>query len=175
MKRTILISKDFKEFAALLEKNEVKYLVIGGFAVNFHGYPRYTKDIDIWIQAEEATIQKLLIALKDFGFGSLGLSEKDFLNKDNIIQLGYEPNRIDLLVAVDGLDFKDAFEKKIIYKIEDVKFNFVSIDDLITAKKTSGRPQDLADADYLTKLKEKAKLKSKAKSKKISKSKRKLF
>jgi predicted nucleotidyltransferase len=163
MKRTILISKDFKEFAELLEKNEVNYLVIGGFAVNFHGYPRYTKDIDIWIQAEEATIQKLLITLNEFGFGSLGLCEKDFLNKDNIIQLGYEPNRIDLLVSVDGLDFKNAYEKKIVYESDGVKMNFVSIDDLIIAKKTSGRPQDLADADYLTKLKEKAKIKAEAK------------
>ncbi|MBU4487005.1 MAG: hypothetical protein KKD38_08765 [Candidatus Delongbacteria bacterium] len=78
---------------------------------------------------------------------------------ENIIQLGYEPNRIDLLVTVEGLDFQEAYINKIIFEIDGIKLNFLSIDDLIIAKKTSGRPQDLADADYLTKLKEKAKKK----------------
>ncbi|HAQ62657.1 TPA: hypothetical protein DCR49_11805 [Candidatus Delongbacteria bacterium] len=159
MKNTILISKDFREFAELLEKNGVKYLIIGGFAVNFHGYPRYTKDIDIWIMIGEANIHKLLSALNGFGFGSLGLKAEDFFNTENIVQLGYEPNRIDLLVSVDGLNFDEAYAKKNVYEIDGVKLNFLSIDDLITAKDTSARPQDLADSDFLKKLKEKSKKK----------------
>ncbi len=166
MRSTILISKDFREFAELLEKNAVKYLIIGGFAVNFHGYPRYTKDIDIWIMIEKSNIINLLNALNQFGFGSLGLTEKDFSKEENIIQLGYEPNRIDLLVSVEGLDFESAYENKIVTEIEGTKLNFLSIDDLITAKKTSARPQDLADADFLTKLKEKSKKNNKPKKKK---------
>lgn len=163
MPSTILISKDFREFAELLEKNTVKYLIIGGFAVNFHGYPRYTKDIDIWIMTEKSNIENLLKALDQFGFGSLGLTENDFLNEDNIIQLGYEPNRIDLLVSVEGLNFETAYNNKIVSEIQGTKLNFLSRDDLITAKKTSARPQDLADADFLIKLKDKS---SKAKTRK---------
>ena len=156
MRSTIPISKDFREFAELLEKNAVKYLIIGGFAVNFHGYPRYTKDIDIWIMVENSNIKNLLKSLDQFGFGGLGLTENDFLNEDNIIQLGYEPNRIDLLVSVEGLDFGSAYNNKIETEIEGILLNFLSIDDLIEAKKTSARPQDLADADFLIKLKEKS-------------------
>ena len=152
MKDSIRLDKDFKEFAKLLEKNNVKYLIIGGFAVNFHGYPRYTKDIDIWIMIEEKNIRNLLKTLKDFGFESLGLDEADFTNEDNIIQLGYEPNRIDILVSVEGLDFEKAYSKKVEYKYDGIILNFISIEDLITAKNQAGRPQDLADADFLKKL-----------------------
>jgi hypothetical protein len=166
MRSTILISKDFREFAELLEKNAVKYLIIGGFAVNFHGYPRYTKDIDIWIMIDKDNIKNLLKALDQFGFGSLGLSENDFSKEENIIQLGYEPNRIYILVSVEGLDFGSAYENKVVTEIESTKLNFISMDDLIIAKKTSARPQDLADADFLTRLKEKSKKINKPKKKK---------
>ncbi|MDA3884863.1 MAG: nucleotidyltransferase [Candidatus Delongbacteria bacterium] len=157
MKDSIQISNDFKEFAELLEKNSVKYLIIGGFAVNFHGYPRYTKDIDIWLMVDHSNIENFLITLKEFGFESLGLNEKDFTDKDNIIQLGYEPNRIDILVSVDGLEFQKTYENRLDYKYDDICLNFISIDDLIIAKQTSGRPQDLADADFLLKLKNRTK------------------
>jgi phage replication-related protein YjqB (UPF0714/DUF867 family) len=91
----MVLDKNFKEFIELLNVHKVKYLVIGGYAVNFHGYPRYTKDIDLWIWLNKENIKGLLSAINDFGFKSIGLSESDFLNPKNIIQLGYEPYRID--------------------------------------------------------------------------------
>lgn len=149
------IDQDFKEFIALLNANGVDYLVIGGYAVNFHGYPRYTKDIDFWIWMTDENIAKLLKTIKDFGFGSLGLDKTDFSDAENIIQLGHEPHRIDLLLSVDGVDFADCFERKSLKMMEDLPVYFLSIDDLILAKKTAGRLQDLADAENLLKIKNK--------------------
>ncbi len=146
------LDKDFREFIELLNEHEVKYLVIGGYAVNFHGYPRYTKDIDFWIWMTEENISKLLNAIKKFGFSSLGLKMEDFMSPDNIVQLGYEPYRIDLLVSVEGLDFEKSFEKKELKEIQNTKVNFLELSDLIEAKKQAGRLQDLADAEQLEKI-----------------------
>ena len=149
------LDKDFREFIELLNEHKVSYLVIGGYAVNFHGYPRYTKDIDFWILMTKTNAEKIVLVLKDFGFGSLDFKEKDFLVSDNIIQLGYEPYRIDILMEVDGIDFETSFAKRSIIKIGDLPVNFLGIEDLITAKKQSGRLQDLADAEQLEKIKKK--------------------
>ena len=91
-----MLSKDFREFIELLNKNEVDYLIVGGYAVGFHGYPRYTKDIDIWIESSAENASKLLTALEVFGFGSLDLNIDDFTTPDRIVQSGYPPNLIDL-------------------------------------------------------------------------------
>jgi hypothetical protein len=97
----------------------------------------------------------LLKALKDFGFGSLNLEIADFMDTENIIQLGYEPYRIDLLVDVDGVDFEACFERRVEANLENIKLNFLSLQDLITTKKEAGRLQDLADAEQLEKIKKK--------------------
>ena len=149
------LDKDFKEFIELLNEHNVNYLVIGGYAVNFHGYPRYTKDIDFWVWMTKSNAEKLLLVLKDFGFGSLDFKEEDFLVSDNIIQLGYEPYRIDILMEVDGVDFESSYENRSVIKIGDLPVNFLGIEELIIAKKQSGRLQDLADAEQLEKIKNK--------------------
>lgn len=146
------LDKDFSEFITLLNEHEVKYLVIGGYAVNFHGYPRYTKDIDFWIWLTQDNIQKLIKAIGDFGFGSLGLTKEDFMSPENIVQLGYEPYRIDLLVEVEGIDFETCYERCEKVKIDETVVNFLGLQDLIEAKKTAGRMQDLADAQQLEKI-----------------------
>lgn len=146
------LDKDFREFIELLNKHNVKYLVIGGYAVNFHGYPRYTKDIDFWLYITRSNIQNLINAIEQFGLGSLGLQIEDFMSPENIIQLGYEPYRIDLLVDVDGVDFNSCFERKIDAELDGIKVCFLSLQDLITAKKSMGRLQDLADAEQLEKI-----------------------
>jgi hypothetical protein len=127
--------------------------VIGGYAVNLHGYPRYTKDIDFWIEPTKKNIQKLLSAIEAFGLGSLDLNEEDFTSPDDIIQLGRAPRRIDILTDVEGLDFKVCFDQKNQIQLDKVNVNFLEIQDLIIAKKASARPQDLADADQLKKIK----------------------
>lgn len=149
------LDKDFKEFINLLNEHKVKYLVVGGYAVNFHGYPRYTRDIDFWLWLTDTNLKNLLSALDDFGFGGLNLKIEELKNPENIIQLGYEPYRIDLLMDVDGVDFDNCYERKIEAELDSLKINFLSLQDLITAKKALGRLQDLADAEQLQKIKDK--------------------
>ena len=146
------IEKDFKEFIVLLNEHQVKYLVVGGYAVNYHGYPRYTRDIDFWIWLDSNNIDRLLDALHAFGFGSLGLSLEDFSNPNSIIQLGHEPFRIDLMMQIDGVHFGEAFERREERKLEGVKVNFIALPDLIESKKAAGRFKDLADAEELNKI-----------------------
>jgi predicted nucleotidyltransferase len=147
------LNEDFKEFIKLLNDNKVKYLVVGGYAVGYHGNPRYTKDIDLWLLMDRENAKNIIESIKQFGFESLGLSEEDFLNAENIIQLGYPPNRIDLLTDLSGVDFETSYTKKEIVDFEGVKINFISLDDLIKNKKSTGRLQDLADAENLVRIK----------------------
>lgn len=157
MQENMELDKDFKEFIELLNEHKVKYLVIGGYAVNFHGYPRYTKDIDFWFWMTEPNIKKLITAIEEFGFGGLNLEKEDFMTPENIIQLGDEPYRIDLLMDVDGVDFEDCYERRTEAELDGTEVNFLSLQDLITAKKKAGRLQDLADAEQLEKLEKKNK------------------
>ena len=151
------LDKDFKEFIELLNEYNVKYLVIGGYAVNFHGYPRYTKDIDFWLWMAKPNIEKLIKAITKFGFGGLNLEIEDFMTPENIIQLGYEPYRIDLLVDVEGVDFEKCFKRRKEAELDGTRVKFLSLKDLITVKKKAGRLQDLADAEQLEKLEKRKK------------------
>jgi len=128
----------------------VKYLIVGGYAVGFHGYPRYTKDLDIWVLVSEENAENILKALNEFGFAHAGLQKKDFLNPDEFIQLGYPPNRIDIVLSCDGVDFKKCYESKIQISYDGLSLNFIDLQNLKKNKKVSGRPQDLADFDNLS-------------------------
>ena len=145
----MLISQDFKEFLQSLNENKVKYLVVGGYAVALHGHPRYTKDIDIWVSADKDNIENLLQALDDFGFASLELKIDDFIDPEQIVQLGYPPNRIDLLTDLAGIDFETCYKKKIELEIEAVEIDFIDLENLKKNKKAAGRHQDLADLENL--------------------------
>jgi hypothetical protein len=144
-----MLNQDFKEFIQLLNDNQVNYLVIGGYAVAIHGHPRYTKDIDIWIEISEENSQKIITALTEFGFGSLGLTAQDFQEPHQIIQLGYPPNRIDLITSPDGIDFQTCYESKIEVMLDDIAVKFIDLDNLKRNKLASGRLQDLADLENL--------------------------
>jgi len=143
-----VFANDFRDFIELLNKHEVRYLLIGAFAVAAHGYPRYTKAIDLLIDENEANALKVIDVLKAFGFESLGLDTNDFLEGD-IIQLGYEPNRIDILTRVPGVLFKEVFERRATVLINGVIVSLIAKDDLIKAKLASGRLQDLLDVEKL--------------------------
>lgn len=143
------LTQDFKEFIALLNGNEVRYLIVGGYAVAFHGHPRYTKDLDIWIDPKRENIDKLLQALDQFGFGSLGLKLEDFLDPEEMIQLGLPPNRIDLFTGLKDVDFNRCFEVKSKIEIDDVTAYVIDLGSLKKNKKATGRPQDLADLSNL--------------------------
>jgi predicted nucleotidyltransferase len=144
-----MLNQDFREFIRLLNDNQVRYLVVGGYAVALHGYPRYTKDIDIWIELAQENAAHIVEALEQFGFGSLGLKEGDFLVEDQIVQLGYAPNRIDIITTLPGVTFADCYDKRLPVEIDGVKVNFIDLDDLRKNKKASGRLQDLADLENL--------------------------
>ncbi len=145
----MVLTQDFREFFQSLNEHNVRYLVIGGYAVAFHGHPRYTKDIDVWIEADKTNAEKLIDALRAFGFGSLGLEAEDFLDPDDIIQLGYPPNRIDLLTALKGVDFDTCYASRIVVEIQDTSVNFIDLENLKKNKRATGRLQDLADLEQL--------------------------
>jgi len=151
MKSRINLETDFLEFIALCNKHEVRYLVIGGYAVSIHGYPRSTKDMDVCIEMSEENAAKMVRVIKDFGFGSLNLSEIDFLNKDFITQLGYEPLRIDILNDLDGVLFVEAWINKKVVDLSGVRINFIGYNELLKVKEKAGRPQDIADVNMLKK------------------------
>lgn len=147
----MVLDENFKEFIRLLNGNDVKYLVVGGFAVAYHGYPRYTKDIDFWVWADPENAERLLKAIHEFGFSGLGLKPEDLFNPNNVIQLGYEPNRIDLIVQLEGLDFETCFAQRQEAVFEDLPINFIGYDDLIKNKRSTGRLKDKLDAQTLDK------------------------
>ena len=144
-----MLNRDFKEFIQSLNGNQVRYLIVGGYAVAFHGHPRYTKDIDIWIEMTEENSENAIQALEQFGFGSLGLKKEDFLIPDQIIQLGYPPSRIDLINTLSGVDFASCYASRLQIPIDGVQVNFIDLENLKKNKQASGRHQDLADLESL--------------------------
>lgn len=144
-----MLNQDFKEFVQSLNASRVRYLIVGGYAVAVHGHPRYTKDIDIWIEMSEENAHRLVQALDDFGFGSLGLQPADFLQPDQIVQLGYPPARIDLLTTLVGVDFDTCHASRVDVLVDDVVASFIDLENLKRNKRASGRLQDLADLENL--------------------------
>lgn len=144
-----MLNKDFREFIESLNAHDVKYLVVGGYAVAFHGHPRYTKDLDVWIESTKENAEKVLTALDSFGFGSIGIKKEDFLKGDQIIQLGYPPNRIDILTTLKEVNFKDCYKERIVIELQGEKINFIDLKNLKQNKRATGRAQDIADAEHL--------------------------
>ncbi|MCX7736746.1 MAG: nucleotidyltransferase family protein [Candidatus Kapabacteria bacterium] len=145
----MVLNKDFREFIELLNFHSIKYLVVGGYAVTIYGYPRFTNDIDIWFSRDKSNAEKLLKALKDFGFGSLDIKIDDFLQPNKVIQLGYPPNRIDLLTSVSGLEFDECYPKKVSIDVSGLKIDFIDLESLKKNKKATGRHKDLDDLENL--------------------------
>jgi|SRR6187401_1910784 len=144
-----MFSQDFKEFIELLIKNKAEYLIVGGYAVGIHGHPRYTGDLDIWLNPTPENAELILRSVNEFGFSSFRLSVEDFIKPGNVIQLGYPPLRIDLLTEIDGVHFKECFENRKEVTIDNLKVNFIGYNDLLKNKKESGRPRDIDDIDNL--------------------------
>jgi hypothetical protein len=143
------LDRDFSEFIASCVAHDVRFLIVGGYAVAAHGHPRFTKDLDVWVWVDEQNADRLVAALEDFGFGSLGLARADFLEEGVVVQLGHTPKRIDIVTAVDGVEFQDCWGRRVGITVGSQVVPFLSIEDLIINKKASGRPQDLADAAAL--------------------------
>lgn len=144
-----MLNQDFREFVASLNASGVRYLVVGGYAVALHGHPRYTKDIDVWLEATPENAARVLVALDAFGFASLGIAQADFLIPDQIIQLGYPPNRIDLLTSLSGVDFADCYPARVQVDIDGVPVAFIDLENLKKNKRAAARTQDIADLENL--------------------------
>ena len=144
-----MFSPDFREFIELLIKHKAEYLIVGGYAVGIHGHPRYTGDLDIWLNPTAENARIILRCVNEFGFSSFNLTETDFIKPGNVIQLGYPPLRIDLLTEIDGVTFEECYPNRKEVVIEDLKVNFIGYNDLMKNKKETGRPGDIDDIDNL--------------------------
>jgi len=147
-----MLDEDLRELLALLIAHHVEFLVVGGHAVAFHGYPRFTEDLDLFVRADDVNAARIMAALDAFGFGQIGLSEDDFVADDRVIQLGRAPNRVDLLTRLWGVEFEQAWAGRVDASIDRIPVSFVSRQDLIRNKRATARPQDLADAAALEAL-----------------------
>jgi len=145
------LSKDLREFVESLNSNKVEYVVVGAFAVAHHGFARYTADLDILVRASEENVRKVLAALGQFGFGSLGIKAEDLLTPGIVIQLGVKPNRIDILTSISGVAFETAWESRTQGALDGVTAQFIGRDALIQNKKSSERAKDLGAAEELGK------------------------
>ena len=146
------LAQDFEDFIKLLHRHQVDYMVVGGYALAFHGKPRHTGDLDIWINSSEANAEKLVNAIHEFGLASLGLTKNDFIQEGYVTQIGYPPLRIDILNTIDGVKFEEAFLNKLQVDVNGTGINYIGLKDFIDNKTASGRSQDIADLKEIKKI-----------------------
>jgi len=145
----IKLHPDFKDFLKLLNSNGVKYLLVGGYAVGYYGYPRATGDMDIWIAVNAENAAKAASALREFGMPQDEVTDSLFLEKDKIIRMGVPPLRIEVITGASGVDFEECFSRRVLVKISEIEINFISFNDLKRNKKACGRHKDLDDLEHL--------------------------
>ncbi len=146
---TAVLPPDFKEFLQLLDQNGVEYLLVGGYAVGYHGYVRATADMDIWIAVNPANAARAVSALRAFGFDSPQLSEDLFLTPGNIVRMGVPPFRIELFSSISGVSFDECYRGRVQAIIDGVRVPVISLSHLKANKKASGRSKDLVDLEHL--------------------------
>jgi hypothetical protein len=143
------VQPDFRDLLALFNEHEVAYLVVGGYALAFHGAPRFTGDIDLYVRPHPENARRVMAALSDFGFGSVGLSADDFERPDNVVQLGVPPVRIDLITALTGVTWEEAATGKVGGTYGDVPVFYLGRREFTANKRATGRRKDLADLEAL--------------------------
>lgn len=141
--------KDFKEFIELLNSHKARYVIVGGYAFSYHAEPRFTKDLDFFIDRSKENSRRMVRVLEGFGFKELELEPGDFEKPGQMIQLGYAPLRIDIVTSISGVSFEQCWRNKVAGKFGGVPAFYISVKDLIRNKRAAGRPQDLVDADKL--------------------------
>jgi hypothetical protein len=145
----IRIPPDFKDFLRLLKEHDVRYLLIGGYAVGYYGYPRATADMDIWIAIHPANAEKIIAVLRKFGFDVPGLSAELFLRDKQIVRMGIPPVRLEITTSISGVEFDECYAKRVIDLVDDVEVNLISLEHLKINKRASGRYKDLNDLENL--------------------------
>ena len=139
------LHQDIREFIELCLSRKVEFLLVGGYALAFHGAPRFTEDIDLLVLVSPENADKLHSVLADFGFGEVGITRDDFLDADQVIQLGRAPNRIDILTGISGVTWQDAWASRTQVHLDGIEIQVIGKRELIRNKQATGRPQDLAD------------------------------
>ena len=145
----IQLPTEFKEFLRSFNDHDVEYLLIGGYAVGYHGYPRATADIDVWVACNQSNADRIVEALKTFGFDVPELTPALFLEERRIVRMGRAPLRIEIMMSVDGVEFEACYRERIVDTIEGIEISFISLEHLKKNKRASGRLKDLSDLDYL--------------------------
>jgi len=146
---TIRLPQDFRDFLRLLNSHKAEYLLVGGFAVGYHGYPRATGDMDIWVAVSCENAEKMVNVFKEFGFDVPELGADLFLKKRQVIRMGMPPIRIEVLTNISGVSFEECYDKKITDFIDDIRVNIISLEHLKINKKASGRVKDINDLECL--------------------------
>ena len=147
-----LFNSDYADMAAALTDAGVEFMLVGGFAVSLHGYPRTTFNIDFWVRPTPQNALRVMSALRTFGVPLSGVSESDFDHPDMVFQIGVAPRRIDLLTRIDGVSYEEAAPHAVVQVVNGIRLNVIGVDDLIRNKRASGRAKDVADADALDAL-----------------------
>ena len=145
----IELHPDFKDFLRLLNSHNVRYLLVGGYAVGYHGYPRATGDLDIWIEMSESNSKKVASAFRDFGMPVEVISESMFLKKNKVIRMGLPPVRLEVITSASGVDFNECYSDREVIEIGGVLINFISLQDLKKNKRAAGRHKDMDDLEHL--------------------------
>jgi len=146
------MNQDYKDLLSAFHAHGVRYLIVGGYAVIFHAQPRFTRDIDLFVKADQANAQAIYASLSEFGAPLEGIRPEEFAERGSFFRFGHDPRGFDILPDLPGIDFDAAWERRVedvIDAASGLKANFISRDDLIAAKLASGRPQDLADVDAI--------------------------
>ncbi len=145
----ISLPPDFKEFLQALNRSKVKYLLMGGYAVAYHGYPRTTADLDVWIQVDPGNARRVMAALEQFGLGRAGASPELFLKPRQVIRMGVAPLRIEILTGVSGLEFETGFARRCREMLDGVELSIIHREYLLANQRCAGRAKDLADVEQL--------------------------
>ncbi len=143
------LPNDFKEFLKLLNEKQVRYLLIGGYAVGYHGYPRATNDMDIWIALDPDNAVHVVMALREFGFNLPEVQPELFLKKNAIIRMGIPPMRLEITTGISGVEFDECFSSRIVDLLDGMQVNIIDLHHLKINKKAAGRLKDLADLENL--------------------------
>jgi len=146
------LSRDLKNFLRLLTAHEVQFMLVGAHAIAFHAFPRNTGDIDFWVRKSRENAERILAALDEFGFGALGLTIDDLIDPNKAIQFGREPNRIDILTFLTGLEFDDCMTRAVAATYEGIPVKVIGFDDLVANKKATGRGKDILDVKEFERL-----------------------
>ena len=146
-------SDDMRALLGLFKRHRVRYVLVGGHAVNYYGYVRTTQDMDVLVYPSSANATRLVGAIEDFGFAGTGIPRRLFESEGGAVHLGVEPNRIDILTSLVGATNDEIFARSEVVQIDYVEVSIISLEDLLRVKRGSRRPRDLADADELSKIK----------------------